>query len=134
MLLMFIGDQFQLTTIHTALFPERTIAIITEKAQQHGAYALTDEMATPEIFELYRLFLYTGSLFSHGPGNDQDHADNGRDAAHGDREWTRLANAYLLGLKLEDEKFRNAVVDALLERVAEAVRSPRPSFLFLDTF
>lgn len=131
MLLMFIGNQFELTTIHSALFPERTTAIITEKAQQHEAYVLTDEVATPETFELYRMFLYTGEISSHDSDNDQDHVDDGHAAVHEDREWVRLANAYLLGLKLEDEKSRNAVVDALLEKVVEAVRFHPLAVFFL---
>lgn len=52
---------------------------------------------------------------------DQDYADNGNDEAHEDREWVRLALAYFLGLKLGDEKFCNAVVDGIVEKMAEAV-------------
>lgn len=77
--------------------------------------------ATHETFEIYRNFLYTGKLFTHDAHGDQDYADNGNDEAHEDREWVRLALAYFLGLKLGDEKFCNAVLDGLVEKMAEAV-------------
>lgn len=75
----------------------------------------------PENFEVYRLFLYTGKIFSNNAQTDQDHADNGIAETHGDREWMRLAHVYLMGLSLDDEKFRNAVIDALVEKVTETV-------------
>jgi hypothetical protein len=111
------------TTIHSALFPAKTRAILEERAQQNMVqeqpiYLIND---LPETFEVYRLFLYTGKVFSNNSQADQDRADNGLDEAHGDREWMRLAHLYLMGLDLDDEKFRNAILDALVEKVAETV-------------
>ena len=53
--------------------------------------------------------------------DDQDFADNGEDVTHEDAEWSRLAQSYLLGLRLEDEKFCNAVIDGLVEKFSEVV-------------
>ena len=78
---------------------------------------------TCETFEIYRNFLHTSKLFTHDAHGDQDYADNGDDEAHEDREWVRLALAYFLGLKLGDERFCNAIVDGIVEKMAEAVRS-----------
>ncbi|KAM0722925.1 hypothetical protein Q7P37_001123 [Cladosporium fusiforme] len=121
-LFLFIGPHFDLTSLHTSLLPARVYNTLEVLSQHHRAWAFPE--TTPETFELYRLFLYTSKLFSHVPSIDQDHADNGHAEAHEDREWMRLANAYLLGLKLGDEKFCNAVVDGLLEKVGEADRYP----------
>jgi hypothetical protein len=52
---------------------------------------------------------------------DQDFEDNGHAVIHEDAEWSRLAQSYLLGLRLEDEKFCNAVVDGLVEKMSEVV-------------
>jgi hypothetical protein len=81
--------------------------------------------AMPETFEIYRNWLYTdkSKLFCHDAEGDQDFADDGNGAAHEDREWMRLALAYLLGLKFGDEGFCNAVIDGLVEKMAESVRS-----------
>jgi hypothetical protein len=48
---------------------------------------------------------------------------------HEDAEWSRLAQSYLLGLRLEDERFCNAVVDGLVEKMAEVVSSNQSSLL-----
>lgn len=79
--------------------------------------------ATAETFEIYRNWLYTekGKLFCHDAEGDQDNADDDGEA-HEDREWVRLAHAYLLGVKLGDESFCNMVVDGLVEKMAQTVR------------
>jgi hypothetical protein len=75
----------------------------------------------PEIFTIYHHFLDTGVLYSHHADLDQDTVDNGQTETHEDAEWSRLAQSYLLGLRLEDEMFCNAVVDGLVEKVSEVV-------------
>jgi hypothetical protein len=60
-------------------------------------------------------------LFSHHADLDQDFEDNGQAVIHEDAEWSRLAQSYLLGLRLEDERFCNAVIDGLVEKMAEVV-------------
>jgi hypothetical protein len=111
------------TTIHFALFPAKTRAILEQRAQQNMVqeqpiYLIND---LPETFEVYRLFLYTGKIFSNNAQTDQDRADNGLDETHGDREWMRFAHLHLMGLDLDDEKICNTVLDALVEKVAETV-------------
>lgn len=122
-LFLFVGPQRELATVHTSLLPTKTRAILEERAQQHLVQQqpiyLIDDL--PETFEVYRLFLYTGKIFSNNAQNDQDGADNGDDETHDDREWMRLAHMYIMGLDLDDERFRNTVVDALVEKVAETV-------------
>jgi len=88
--------------------------------QQQPIYLIDD---LPETFDVYRLFLYTGKIFSNNAQTDQDGADNGDTETHDDREWMRLAHMYVMGLDLGDEQFRNTVVDALVEKVAETVRA-----------
>ena len=115
-----------MSTIHSTLLPIKTLHILATSTTQPYPSVPIDFCtvdATHETFEVYRNFLYTGKLFTHDAHGDQDHADNGDDEAHEDREWVRLALAYFLGLKLADERFRNAVVDGIVEKMSEAVRS-----------
>jgi hypothetical protein len=111
--------------IHTALLSTRTIAILDSVISYPYPgmpicfYTVNDTMY--ETFGIYRGFLYTGKLFSHDAEGDQDFADDGDGDAHEDREWARLELAYLLGLKMGDEKFCNTVIDALIEKVVETV-------------
>lgn len=123
-----------MNTIHTALIPASTRAILEERARQNMVQQqpiyLIDSL--PESFEVYRLFLYTGNIYSSYDQEDQDDIDNGQAETHGDREWVRLAHVYLLGLNLDDEKFRNAVIDALIEKVTETVRLLAPFGLMND--
>ena len=123
-----------MNTIHTALIPASTRAILEERARQNMVQQqpiyLIDSL--PESFEVYRLFLYTGNIYSSYDQEDQDDIDNGQAETHGDREWVRLAHVYLLGLNLDDEKFRNAVIDVLIEKVTETVRLLAPFGLMND--
>jgi hypothetical protein len=128
-----VGDQHEPSTIHTALFPVQTRTILDTRAQQNrvrgGPIYLINEM--PETFEVYRQFLYFGIIYSNTPQTDQDPADDGRDEAYDDSEWTRFAHLYTMGLDLDDEKFRNAVVDSLVEKVSETVCILSSAFAFV---
>lgn len=124
MLCVFVGPQFKINTLHTGLLPPRTRTILEERAQQNlfpgvPVYLIQD---FPEDFEVYRNFLYSdGKIFTSNAQADQDHVDDGEEEEHDDREWLRLARAYNVGLDLDDEKFRNAVLDAFIEKVVETV-------------
>ena len=126
--LLWIGSPPQLSTIHTSLLAPKTLSILSTSVSQpypHLPIAFHTVLGTThETFEIYRNFLYTGKLCTHDAYGDQDYADNGDAEAHEDREWVRLALAYFLGLKLGDEGFCNAVVDGIVEKMAEAVRFP----------
>ena len=43
---------------------------------------------------------------------------------HLDAEWTKLAHCYLLGITIKDEKFANACIDAIIEKMDEIDRYP----------
>jgi hypothetical protein len=133
-LFLHIGPDKTLTSLHKALLPASTLAILDAKAaqqmiQQTPMYFIEDHL--PETFEMYRAFLYTGKIFSSNAQVDQDYADNGLDETHDDGEWMRLAHMYLMGLDLDDERFRNAIVDALVEKVAETVCWPFALFTWI---
>jgi hypothetical protein len=110
--------------IHVDKFPKRTLAVFervfgqTSPAYPFRLYSLN---IVPEIFTIYHHFLDTSLLFSHHADLDQGSVDNGQTETHEDAEWSRLAQSYLLGLRLEDEKFCNAVVDGLIEKFSEVV-------------
>jgi hypothetical protein len=112
------------TRIHAGKLPPRTLAVLarsTSELYPGSPVRLSFVPAVPEIFTIYQTFLYEGMLFSHHADVDQDFEDNGQAVIHGDAEWSRLAQSYLLGLWLEDEKFCNAVIDGLVEKMAEVV-------------
>lgn len=122
-------------TVHAGKLPAKTLAILEGDSQQifpGYPYRLFYVNALPEIFTIYHNFLYENVLFSHHADLDQDFADNGRAVIHEDAEWSRLAQSYLLGLRLEDERFCNAVVDGLVEKMAEVVCFFFPSFQHSD--
>jgi hypothetical protein len=112
--------------IHVGKLPPRTLAVLersTSELYPDSPLRLSFVHAVPEIFTIYHTFLYEGVLFSHHADVDQDFEDNGQAVIHEDAEWSRLAQSYLLGLRLEDEKFCNAVVDGLVEKFSEVVGS-----------
>lgn len=78
----------------------------------------------PSIASLWRLYLYTGHIFSDDKATDQEVPDTGDEESHADGEWTKLAHAYLFGRKVQDEGFANACVTALIEKVQESERFP----------
>ena len=121
MLFIFVGQDHELVTLHTDLLPEATKAYINTRSTGQQVYQLPDEEVT--IFRIYRLFLYSGNICSITTG-DQLRQDNGRTQAHYDAEWTRLAHCYLFGMTVGDEKFANASIDAIIEKMADTDRYP----------
>ena len=108
-------------TVHSGLLPDSTKAYIAERNTGEPLYQLPEEDVT--VFRIYRLFLYTGTIFSFTE-NDQDQPDNGRHVVHADAEWTRLAHCYLFAIAVRDERFANASIDALIEKMTVADRYP----------
>lgn len=101
--------------------PEATRAYIREKNEGQAIYQLPNDDVS--IVESYRLFLYTGKLFSIAVEN-QDHPDDGVSETHADAEWTKLAHCYIFGITVKDERFANAAVSALVEKMIEIDRYP----------
>ena len=72
--------------------------------------SLTDIMA--EDFEVFVLFMYTGHIYSIGTdGNDP-------------REWDHLARLWTLGHALESTYFKDAIVDAIVQKGKSAGKYP----------
>lgn len=74
--------------------------------------------------ELWRSFLYTGRIFSDDEAADQDEPDDGDEESHADGEWSKLAHAYFFAQSIRDERFANAAITALIEKVKAAERFP----------
>nr|OQO31657.1 hypothetical protein B0A51_01147 [Rachicladosporium sp. CCFEE 5018] len=112
MLVLYVGPYRTLTTIHNDVLPTSTI-IALRGLYQFGFAHL--EAHSVESFELYRVWLYTGKLCTRIP--DEEEEVGAEDAVWVDCEWGRMANAYFLAVDLRDEKFGNAIVDAMIEKV-----------------
>ncbi|OQO12020.1 hypothetical protein B0A48_02659 [Cryoendolithus antarcticus] len=110
-LFLFVGPDRIVTTLHTNLLGFSTITALQELYQE-GFIVL--ESHSPESVELYRMWLYTGRLFTSVPDEEETTAE---ELVLADREWGRLANAYMVGVDLRDEKFANLIVDAMIEKV-----------------
>lgn len=78
-------------------------------------------LCEPEIFELFFLFAYNRRIFSTKEGDLVDGAD--------DLEWVRLVRAWTLGDMLKATDFKDAVVDALLQKIAHSGRKVPPALL-----
>lgn len=133
MLFIFIGQHFDITSLHTSLLPAETRAFLEEWLYQPNQQSpqrlyFFDEL--PVTLEVYRRYLYseTKALQSWHGDSDQDFVDDGDAEAHEDREWIRLAHAYLLELRLRDEEFCNVAVNGLVEKMTETVHEPTTAF------
>lgn len=82
------------------------------KEAKRGTLKLPEE--TPDAFEIFEAFMYTGRIFSHK--DDDDHIDN--DGVTHNREWSRLSATWLLGERLQASALRDAVIDALIDKIA----------------
>lgn len=109
--------------LHSDLLPEKTKAYFIARAAAEPFHQLPDEL--PEIVNLYRLFLYTGTIFSKASG-DKDIMDEAEhnDGASLDAERTVLMECYILGAHFFDERFRNAAINALIQKVEEEEEYP----------
>ncbi|KAF7195516.1 hypothetical protein HII31_03110 [Pseudocercospora fuligena] len=121
-LVLFVGPEYHLLTIHTHLLQKATLNLLTTLTQP-GCFAhLPNE--SPELMILYRAYLYTGKIFSQYGEDDVDVPDDGESEAHDDREWIRLANLYWVAAELRDEVFGNKCIDALIEKCTLTDRFP----------
>lgn len=120
-LFLFVGDPYRLFTLHTNLLPAASKEYLNTRFHLEQVYWFGEE--DPAMANLWRLYLYTGKVFSHDEAVDQDDPDLGNDT-HADGEWTKLAHAYFFGRKVQDENFANACVTALIEKVQATERFP----------
>lgn len=69
-----------------------------------------------EHFEIFGRFIHRGKIYSQKPG------DRASDLA--DEEWLRLAGCWVLSDKLKSTSFKDAIVDAMCEKLKEDKRYP----------
>jgi len=69
--------------------------------------SVTLEEEEPEIFAIYVHWLYRGSLPERPDGMERDESD---------KEWCQLAEAYVLGDRLQDGDLADTVIDAIIEK------------------
>lgn len=67
----------------------------------------------PEHFELFLLWIYNHTIFSSKEGDEPVQQLGGVD-----KEWDRLASAWVLGAYLQAPDFRDAVTDAIIEKLS----------------
>lgn len=122
-LFLFVGPHTELITLHTDTLPEKTKAYLTARAAGAPFHQLPDE--DPAILHLYRLFLYTGTIFSiaNEDKNEMDTAEHNGGASM-DAERTKLMECYILGAHLHDERFRNAAINAVVQKVEDEEEYP----------
>lgn len=96
------------------------------KESQESVVKLPEDY--PEIFELYVKWLYTGELVKLSTNaEEEDYPEH--------TTLTVLACAWFLGDKLLDSTFKNAAIDAIIERVRETNHYPcaLASFIYENT-
>lgn len=79
---------------------------------QNNTVALTDD--DPDVFYIFALFIHHGKIFSTRADDVEVYPDGSRR----DREWARLARAWVLGDKLQATAFKDAVADAICDKMA----------------
>ena len=71
----------------------------------------------PEHFHIFFLWLYGSKIYSSQDGDigaDENESVTGGDET--DREWERLAYAWTIGAYLQCPEFKNAIVDAIIDK------------------
>lgn len=117
-MVVYAGEDRQLFMIHSDLLSDATLAVLRAQILP-GWFCMLPEHSA-ETVHMYRLFIYTNTFYSITRA-DKDYDSYGRLVEHEDREWVRIAHAYFFGTFLKDERFANAAIDALLEKVGSAV-------------
>lgn len=81
---------------------------------------VTLEDDDPDVFSIFALFIYTGKIFSARANDVEVYLDGSRR----DKEWVRLARAWILGDKLQSTSFRDAVSDAMCDKIVRDKKWP----------
>lgn len=90
------------------------------RERKEGHIAL--ETDDPEIFEVFRQFLYSGNIFSIKDGDLAE--STGGSKKQDDQEWLRLGQCWILGDKLISTSFKDAVTDALIIKMRDSNYHP----------
>ena len=102
-------------TVHYDLLPEATKAYIEEQNAGQHIYQLPDDDI--DTVQIYRSFLYNGHIYSIREASE-NRSGNSTQRVHVDGEWTKLAHCYIFAVTVHDEKFANACVTAIVEKMA----------------
>lgn len=119
------NDDF--TIVAGAQGSQKTFLLLTEHFKQHSKHIETKLASISEVeppaarlihlpehtaedFEVFALFVYTGNIYS----IDADKAS----------EWNCLARLWILGYELESTTFKDAIVDAILNKGASEGHYP----------
>lgn len=70
-----------------------------------------------EAFDIFQHFIYTGSVFS-------AHRDDATEDASWDDEYIRFERCWELGEKLMSTNFKDAIVDALIDKITSEEQYP----------
>lgn len=81
-----------------------------------GNIPLREEV--PEVFQTFSTFTYTGKINSYKEG------DTNEGRPDFDAEWPRLRDAWILGDKLLSQTFKDAICDAVIEKVIASQKYP----------
>lgn len=68
-----------------------------------------------EHFQIFVNFIYARHIFSSDPDEDQSSGQH-----EDDKEWERLAQAYALGAYLQAADFKDAIIDAIIDKVCSS--------------
>lgn len=96
------------------MVPATTQAYLANR-MRNGFQVLDDDL---EVAQIWRHYLYFEKICTK--------------QENGDEEWGWLADAYLLGVEIKDEKFCNAVIDAIIDKQIETVSSLQKSKQLTD--
>lgn len=101
----------------SSLFFKSAISGSWKESKKHALELPEDD---PKIFSVYSHWLYFAKI----PGI-LEAAKNGESATRSAQEYYDLVSAYVLGDKLLDAKFQNAVLDAIVDTCSTADRRDR---------
>ena len=106
----------ELLISHSSFFS----SALQKKSPEAGECVITFAEHSPETFEIFYNFIYTGHIYT---SQDGDCAQGQPPAARTiDSEWLRLSQAWILGEKLCSVSFRDSVVDAVIHKIVSGPR------------
>lgn len=114
LLVLHVGPQLQVITLHSNLLPESTKSYIEARGVGEWSFTLPD--VDFESLGIYRSWLYTRELHTIATEEEETLQDEDGEDVVADPEWTKLAHCYILGHTLHDECFSNAAISALIEK------------------
>lgn len=76
--------------------------------------------ASPDLFEIFAIFVSSGKIHS-SKANEVITID---ELNSKDEEWVRLRDSWMLGDVLQSISFKDAITDAIIQKIQESERSP----------